>query len=236
MIAPDPVLDQTFDPANLLQTWRKYAPDLRDAPDSVLLAAAELCKRHDLNPFSGQEIRIYKSSGDDTWVTVVALDVLRRSAQNQSLYSLVPRELTTDELREIRRNIFHPDDIGWEVSLYRLDVAQQCRSAGVPYFPTVKVGLWRNKAEKMTDVFRAEISWTADEVPNGRQRSDVAKRRAERAALMEAYPLALGGDKSSASIVSWLKNILAREGQNRAIMAPRPAMLRDEDDVLHYAE
>lgn len=224
----------TYDPASLLDRWRQYASNLKDCPDEILLRAAELAKRHDLDLFSGNEIRIYQPPGSNQWVIVVALDVLRKSSQSQSLYSLVPRELTADEVKALRKDLYDPEDEGWEVSLYRLDVARQCKEIGVPYAPTVKVGLWRKRAVEIVDITRATKSWLPDEVPTGRQRSDVAKRRAERAALMEAYPLTSSQSIPTSSLLKWLSSTLAREDMSSA-MPHEKALVRDEDDMLYHS-
>lgn len=176
---------------NRLASMMQLPPDV---PDDVIWAAAQLAAAHRLDPFIG-EIYIIptgkRKNADDVWVEQyrahVGVKGLRTVARRQANFVTELTVMDADEVKAHRRDLYDPNDIGVRCTLWRLDVARECKDAGIPYRPVVGVGFWRQKAQFV----KRSSEWMADNIPNTWSAQQVAEKRAEINAIKQAFDLTL---------------------------------------------
>jgi hypothetical protein len=163
-----------------------------DVPDDVIWAAAQLSAAHRLDPFIG-EIYIIpigkKPNAAGEWIEQyrahVGIKGLRTVARRQANFITDLAVMDATEVKAYRRDLYDANDIGVRCTLWRLDVARECKDAGIPYRPTIGVGFWRQNAQKRKD------GWQPDNIPNTWTAQQVAEKRAEINAIKQAFDLAL---------------------------------------------
>lgn len=217
----------------LSERMRSMIPGASEAPATVIWKAAQIAHLHRLDPFSGdvQVYSVYSNPGNDPskWIVNVGISAWRRAAQRQAKYTATFRDMTADELQALNYR-YHPDDIGVECTLWRLDVARECKELGIPYEPVVAVGIWRKEA------YEVSKQWRSDQVPNTETPHSVAVRRAEKKALKIAFSLDYPDDEADEAPGSWqvIKGIEERVEKEERINQPvdRPEPNREEDGDL----
>lgn len=212
-------------------------PGAAGAPADVVWAAAQLAVAHRLNPFNGEIYimptgRKQDANGQwvDDWRAHVGVKGLRKKAREQAEFMTEFRDMTPDEVRAYRRGDYDPQDIGVECTLYRLDVAQSAKRAGLPYVPFRAVGFWRVKA-----VYSNKTkTWSEDNIPNTWTAQQVAKKRAEINAIKEAFDLtvevadpAATGESATFEVI---EHQLQQEKRDAALVAQPYAM--NDDGLL----
>jgi len=220
----------------LANRMRHMIPGATDAPDHAIWKAAQIAHLHKLDPFSGdvQIYSVYKNPRPDQWIVNVGISAWRRAAQRQSRYQCQFREMAPEELQALNYQ-YHPDDVGIECSLYRLDVARECNELGIPYEPARAVGLYRNQA-----YFVKGDGWKPDQIPNTETPRSVAQRRSEKKALKIAFSLdypeegTLPDTDTQWEIVDDIEERVQREEKVRAPLH-REEPNREEDGDLLYA-
>ena len=219
--------------AGLVRRMRYMIPGASDAPDPIVWKAAQIATIHRLDPFSGdvQVYSVYKKPGDDPakWIVNVGISAWRRAAQRQARYTTVFREMSPEEVQAIHQN-YSPADVGCECTLYRLDVARECKDLGIPYEPVIATGLWRKLAYKVGE------NWMPDQIPNTSTPADVAQRRAEKKALKQAFSLDFPDDEQPAAEwrVAHLERQIETEERLRAPVASG-AINREADGDIMFA-
>jgi len=166
----------------------------KEVPDSVVRATVLLSLQYGLSA-ANKEIQVIptgnEKGSDGKWHKVYAPYVgvygLIRSARRTSHFTHAETVIEADELAEIRGNLYDEMDVGMRITLWRLDLAKECKAAGIPYHPTEAVGLWRVKARY--DNYDKE--WKPDTIPNTMSRKGKAAQRALRAAIKLAYDLSI---------------------------------------------
>jgi len=221
----------------LSERMRNMIPGASDAPAAIIWKAAQIAHLHKLDPFSGdvQVYSVYKNPGNDPskWIVNVGISAWRRAAQRQAKHTAQFRDMEPDELKKLNYP-HHPNDIGVECTLYRLDVARECKELGIPYEPAVAVGIWRKQAYKVGG------DWKEDQIPNTETPHSVAKRRAEKKALKIAFSLDYPDDETDQTtdgtwqVISDLEEQVVKEEQDRQPMH-REEPNREEDGDLLFA-
>lgn len=178
--------------ASLVRRMRYMMPGGATAPDVVIWRAAQLCALHNLDPFGTGDIYIWSPYGENTtdpkkWIIHVGIAAWRRKAQDQAKYNLKPRPMPPEEVQHYRGDLYHPDDCGCEMTLWRLDVAEKCLKLGIPYAPIVTQGFWRVNAYKIEKTG----AYSPDSLANTETKADKARKRAEARALKIAFSLSL---------------------------------------------
>lgn len=166
-------------------------------PDEVIKATVLLAMQYGLSA-SNREIQIIPTGRmqvEGKWVDVyqpyVGVGGLTRSARRQSHFTHTETMLEEGELRELRGNLYDDMDVGVKITLWRLDVAKECKAAGIPYSPTMAVGLWRVKAQYRKAYKEKEAYYIPDSIPNTMSRKSKAAQRGLRAAIKVAYDLGI---------------------------------------------
>ena len=219
--------------AGLVRRMRYMIPGASNAPDAIVWKAAQIATIHRLDPFSG-DIHVYSPYRDpksDQWIVDVGISAWRRVSQRQARYSLTFCELAAEEVRQHRGEDYDPGDVGYECTLYRLDVARECQNLGIPYEATKARGFWRVKAwwDKFGKV------WSPDTLPNTCLPADVAQRRAEKKALKQAFSLDFPDEQPA---TGW--HLANRERQietEERLVAPvaRPEISREANGDIMFA-
>lgn len=166
-------------------------------PAEVLWSLAQLAVVYRLDPFNGEiyaakmgREKTADGSWQDRYVVMIGIKGFRALAHRQSLYTTAPPHvLGADEVAALRRELYDPGDIGVEVSLYRLDVARQCKQVGVPYYPSIGRGFYRIKGKAIRDNKGEVTGYHPDPIPETWTALDVAEKRAEKQAITKAYDL-----------------------------------------------
>ena len=212
-------------------------PGAADAPPDVQWAAAQLAVLHKLNPFNGEiyVIRLGKKKVGNQWVddwrTHVGVKGLRTLARRQANFMTEERELSPEEVKHLRRDNYDPKDVGVEVTLWRLDVARECKELGIPYAPVKATGFWRVKAQ----YHRQNSEWMPDSVPNTWNEYDVAAKRAEINAIKKGFDMVIDvGDPSIENDVEVLGEQVASMERDEAPIMQRE-LTYEEDGELLYA-
>jgi hypothetical protein len=175
--------------------------DERDAALPAALKAAQWVIRYGLTP--GHHVYLVKRGG--TWGAEDALEAWKESAEKisslrRSLFDVEFQEMSPEEVKAATPPGIrcHPEDQGWRARVLEFAKAREYRSMGLTYNPPWETGFWRKEAYE-------EYEWTelpngkkkkvptgrfaSDTVPNQRTPSQVAKRRAHKAALKAAFHL-----------------------------------------------
>ena len=237
-------LAQSFGERQAIEEMRNriatMIPGAVEAPADVVWAAAQLSVAHKLNPFNG-EIYIMpvgrKKTATGAWVEDYRVHIgvkgLRKKAREQANFMTEFRDLDPAEVKRLRREDYDANDVGVECTLFRLDVATQCKHAGIPYCPTRAVGIWRQKAQ----FHRKDNEWKPDGIPNTWTAQQVAKKRAEINAIKEAFDVQLDVADPSVSgddVVEAMAYHVAHEDRENAMMIVEEP-LREEDGGILFA-
>jgi len=213
-----------------------------DVPADVIWAAAQIAAAHHLDPFVG-ELYIMptgkKQNAQGVWVEQyrahVGVKGLRKIAREQANFTAKPTLMEDGEVQRYRRDMYHPDDIGVRCTLWRLDVARECKDAGIPYEPVVGVGFWRTKAQWS----KKDSAWMADNIPNTWTAQQVAEKRAEINAIKLAYDLVL--DVADPGVVDdealeYIQYKIHDEAERTLLPVPREYQVEDDGDILFAKE
>lgn len=162
------------------------------------LKAAQLTIRFGFTP--GVHVYMVKRGG--TWDAEESLEAWKEAANKHSrlekfLYDVQTRPMSPDEVRANTppNARYTSEDCGCWARVIRFDIARQYQQLGMQYDPNWVPGFWRKEAyekKEWSDAKRAYVAtgkWESDTIPNQRTPSDVARRRAMRAALKETFSL-----------------------------------------------
>jgi len=214
-----------------------------DVPADVVWAAAQIAAAHHLDPFVG-ELYIMPTGAKKNETTGqweqqyrahVGVRGLRKIAREQANFTAKLTMMDEDEVQRYRRDMYHPDDIGVRCTLWRLDVARECKDAGIPYEPVVGVGFWRTKAQWSG----SKKEWQPDNIPNTWTAQQVAEKRAEINAIKLAYDLVL--DVADPGVVDdealeYIQYKIHDEEERTFLPAPREYQVEDDGDILFAKE
>jgi hypothetical protein len=224
--------------ASLVRRMRFMMTGAATAPDPVVWRAAQLCAIHNLDPFGTGDIYIWSPYGENCadpkkWIVHVGIAAWRRKAQDQAKYNIDPRLMRAEEVAAIRRELYHPDDVGVEMTLWRLDVARECRNLGIPYTPIVTQGIWRVNAYKENGG-----TYKPDQLANTETKEEKARKRAEMKALRIAFHLDMPTDEDLADaeanwrIIQDLEQITTTEERLRAMPHKPDLNCEPDGDIL----
>ena len=223
--------------AALVARMRYMMPGASSAPDVVIWRAAQLCAIHNLDPFVTGDIYIWSPYGEDArdpkdWIVYVGIAAWRRKAQSQAKYTTQHRIMDTGELLALRGDLYHPADVGVELSLWRLDVAREAAALNIPYTPVVTVGVWRVNAFK-----KKNGTYTEDTLASTETREEKARKRAEIKALRIAFTLDMPTEDDNPidtewAIVEGLEQSVAAEERLRQPVHQKPLNYEPTGDVL----
>jgi len=218
-------------------------PGAADYPREVLLATAQIAIVYRLDPIMG-EIVIAKMGSKkvgDKWMDVYAPLITvkghRTLARRMSNYTTKTRHMTPEETKEYRRDLYDPGDVGAEITLWRLDIARECKNIDVPYEPTIGVGFWRIKArpKKENGVI---VSYAPDEIPETWTAFQVAEKRAELSAIRKAFDLRIPDHAMSDDydIEVEAGRVLDQRDREHAItQRPEKVTITEDGEVLYAA-
>jgi hypothetical protein len=232
--------------AAVRQRMLAMSPKANEAPQSVVFAAAQLAVALGLNPLNGElYIANMGSKKYPDWQALIGVKGWRKKAREQSNFMAHERDMTAEEVKAHRGDLYHLEDVGVEVTLYRMDVAAQAKFLGIPYQPVKATGFWR-KVARMKDVYvngqkTGEQEPIEDNVPETWSRRDVAAKRAEVNAIKKAYDLRFGvyvaDDDPAAGVdatFAELGRLIAMKERDEAPMA-EPNLRREADGDIIYA-
>lgn len=211
-------------------------PGAQDAPADVVWAAAQLAVSYRLDPFNGEIyiIKLGSKKVGDQWVddyrAHVGIKGLRKKAREQALFMTESRQLSADEVKAARRGDYDPGDIGVECTLWRMDIARQCKQLEIPFKPVIATGFWRVKAK----LNRKENRWEPDGIPNTWTAQDVADKRAEINAIKKAYDLTIS--VADPSLVDEDEAVRVIGAQAEAETRHRAPVKRDEYTIDENGE
>lgn len=214
-----------------------------DTPDHVIWQFAQVCTAHQLNPFTGEvyiiELGKRKDGQTGRWEKQYAVHVgvkgLRKMARRQANYQMQSRRLDAEEVRQYRRSDYDVKDVGYEVEIYRLDVARECKDAGIAYLPTKGIGFWRAKAR----YDKYEKSWKSDIVPETWSPDQVAEKRAEVSALKKAFDIELAvGDPSyeGVAVIEDMEQRIESYDRDHALPVEKEVQYEEDGNVLFAPE
>lgn len=171
-------------------------PGSDGVPSEVLFATAQLSVSLGLNPIASElYIANMGTERKPKYTPIVGIAGYRTLARRQSDFMVELRELTPEETKHRRgADMYDPQDVAYECKLYNLKLAQECKSLGIPYQPTVAYGYYRVRARakyewvnnRRTDKV---TGWISDNIPETWTRHEVAEKRAEKNAIKRAYDL-----------------------------------------------
>lgn len=172
-----------------------------DVPVEVVRQMAQLAAMYKLNPFTGDlyiiEVGSVKNDATNQYEKKYSVHVgikgLRKAARRKANYQCSFRVMSEDEVKHSRPREYAPEDIGVECTLWRLDVATECRLAGIPYMPTKAVGYWRKNAQQRF-IKGGGREWKPDNIPNTWTAEMVAEKRAEVNAIKKAFDIDVSVD------------------------------------------
>lgn len=222
----------------LADRMRNMIPGAASAPSITIWKAAQISHMHKLDPFSG-DIYVYpayKGCSDDEWIVDVGVAAWRRAAQRQAKYHAKPEVLSDEEAKQRIGEHYTPGDVGVRCTLYRLDVARECKELGIPYEPTVAYGFFRQKARYI----KSKSTWISDQLANTETKEDKATKRAEKKALKIAFSLDYADEVAARNTDGGWKVINEIEDQidsEERFRQPvhRPDLNREDDGDLLYA-
>lgn len=216
-----------------------------DAPDYVVWQFAQVCTAHELNPFTGDayiiELGSRKNDATGKWEKQYAVHIgvkgLRKMARRQANYQIVSRRMDAKEVQQYRRENYEAPDVGYEVSIYRLDVARECKDAGIPYQPVTAVGFWRMKGRSKKDNATGKITWYPDNIPETWTPDQVAEKRAEVSALKKAFDIEIasadfGGRKAEIEVVEYSQRQLTDYERDHQMIVDRDIHYEEDGNVL----
>ena len=215
-------------------------PGAADAPSDVQWAAAQLAVAHKLNPFNGEiyVMKIGSKKVDNQWVddwrAHVGVKGLRKLARVQSEFMTEARVMDASEVRAQRRGDYDPEDVGVEMTMWRLDVAERCSRINIPYRPVKSYGFWRVKAQYN----KKYKKWEPDGIPNTWTAQMVAEKRAEINAIKQAFDMQIDvADPSQERTIDELHYEVKKMDRDEAPMLRKQiaAEQYDDDGELLYA-
>lgn len=220
-------------------------PGAADFPRSVVLAAAQIAVMYRLDPIMG-EIAIAKMGSkkvNNQWIDqyqpMITLRGHRVLAHRQSNYTCNAQLLEKNHVKFYRGELYDEGDIGVEVTLWRLDVARECKESGVPYQPVKGLGFWRVKARARKDNNGKVTHYTPDEIPETWSAYQVAEKRAELTAIRKAYDLRFDEGVLSDDYDVEVEAVSVMDAQDRAtaIQERTPKVQVEPDgEVLYVTE
>lgn len=222
----------------LADRMRNMIPGAADAPNATIWKAAQIAHLHKLDPFSG-DIYVYpayKGCRDEEWIVDVGVAAWRRAAQRQAKYHALHEVLSDDETAARIGENYTPGDVGVKCTLYRLDVARECKELGIPYEPVIAFGFFRQRARQNNKT----REWYSDQLANTETREDKATKRSEKKALKVAFSLDYADEVATRnatdrwSVVGEIESKVSSEERHRLpVMREEPT--REEDGDLIYA-
>ena len=222
----------------LADRMRSMIPGASAAPNETIWKAAQIAHLHKLDPFSG-DIYVYpayKGCKDEEWIVDVGVAAWRRAAQRQAKDHARHEVMTDAETKERIGADYVAGDVGVKCTLYRLDVARECKELGIPYEPVIAFGFFRQKARFV----KSTSTWYSDQLANTETREDKATKRAEKKALKVAFSLDYADEVATRNttdrwaIVSELDERVKSEERHRLpVMRREP--VREEDGDLIFA-
>jgi len=243
---PAAVYQQSETVIALAERMRKMIPGAADAPNAAIWKAAQIASLHRLDPFAGDVwvYPAYKGCRDEEWIVDPGIGAWRRAAQRQAKYSLRHELLTDDETAARIGEHYTPGDVGMKCTLWRLDVARECKELGIPYEPTVAYGFFRNKARYI----QSRKEWFSDQLANTETKEDKAQKRAEKKALRAAFTLEFAdeimvGDnqewsvsESDSALVRRIEDKISSEERARTIIHRDEPEREADGDILWIGE
>lgn len=224
----------------------KMIPGAADLPREVVLAAAQISVVYRLDPIMGELViarmgskKAANNSWQEVYVPIITLKGLRNLARRQSNYTVATRYMSAEEVETYRGNLYHDNDIGAEVTLWRLDLASECKRLGIEYHPSIGIGFWRQNAKGKRDNNGNVTHYTPDELPETWTRHHVAEKRAESNALKKAFDLRLPGKmfEEHYDIEAEAIEVLDTQDRITAIIdTPESVIVEEDGDVLYAAE
>lgn len=222
----------------LADRMRSMIPGASAAPNETIWKAAQIAHLHKLDPFSG-DIYVYpayRGCSDEEWIVDIGVAAWRRAAQRQAKYHALHEVLAEAETNERIGENYTPGDVGVKYTLYRLDVARECKELDIPYEPVVSFGFFRQKARYI----KSKNAWIPDQLANTETRQDKATKRAEKKALKVAFSLDYADEVATRNttdrwaIVSELdERVKSEERHRQPVMRREP--VREEDGDLIFA-
>jgi len=228
--------------------WRIL--DLYDVPESerteevmrVAKKAATMCIAYGFVP--GVDVHVYQDGG--RWVADAGVRAwvasANRLAHAMGFSFLVQEvELEPDEVKKYVGAEYTPDDCGWAARVVRSDHVSLARVVGMEFDPPWCYGVWRKHARHATDEDgRPTDDWLPDPVWKSRTVSDVARQRAKKAALMDAFMLEpIAGQDASRRFAEALQQVddqIADRQHRRGVGEPmelrKPVQYEEDGDVL----
>lgn len=223
--------------AALVARMRYMMPGASSAPDVVIWRAAQLCAIHNLDPFGTGDIYIWSPYGEEArdpkdWIVYVGVAAWRRKAQSQAKYTTQHRIMDTGEVLALRGDLYHPADVGVELSLWRLDIAREAAALNIPYTPVITVGIWRVNAFK-----KKNGTYIEDSLANTETREEKARKRAEIKALRIAFTLNMPTEDDPTidtewSIIEGLEQSVTTEERLRQPVYQPPPNREPDGDIL----
>lgn len=171
----------------LSERMRKMIPGAAKAPSAAIWKAAQIAALHRLDPFHGDVwvYPAYKGCKDEEWIVDTGVSGWRRSANRQAKYTVKFDLLMDDETAARIGPDYAEGDVGVKCTLWRLDIARECKDLDIPYEPTVAYGFFRHKARYI----QSRDEWFSDQLANTETKADKAEKRAEKKALKKAFSL-----------------------------------------------
>lgn len=217
----------------LVRRMRFMIPGAAESPDAIVWKAAQLATIHKLDPFSGDVwvYPAYQGCKPEEWIVDVGVSAWRRVAQRQAKYTCIFEQLSSDETRGRIGEDYTPEDVGVKCTLYRLDVARECKELGIPYEPVVAYGFWRKQARYI----KSRNTWIADQLANTETKEDKAKKRAEKKALKVAFSLDFPDEQPGGGEwrVADLERQIEREERARLPVAQKQLVTEEDGDVIY---
>lgn len=214
----------------LADRMRKMIPGAAQAPSAAVWKAAQVATLHRLDPFNG-DVWVYPASrgcSDDEWIVDTGVSAWRRAAQRQAKYTLQAELLIEDETAARIGENFTPGDVGVKVTLWRLDIARECKELGIPYQPTVAYGFFRQKARQAKNG-----TWYADQLANTETKEDKATKRAEKKALRQAFTLEFADEIVVGKDAEWTVQEVTNRIEDKIASEERARSIvhQDNDDI-----
>lgn len=226
-------------------------PGAEGVPKSVLWASAQLAVSLNLNPLNGEiYIANFGSAKNPKYQPIIGVAGRRKMARRQAEYMDTYEEMSEEDLRKRRGSLYDEGDVGVTCTLYRLDMAGQCKRLGIPYSPTVASGYWRVNArevKKWSDSARTYVGtgeFYSDNIPESWTAYEVAEKRALSNALKKAYDmtdqeqqareLGVSFDVDEAA-VTLIDELAESDRRETAFTAKRPKHADDPDDDVLFA-
>lgn len=217
----------------LVRRMRFMIPGAADSPDAIVWKAAQLATIHKLDPFSGDVwvYPAYQGCKPEEWVVDVGVSAWRRAAQRQAKYTCAFEQLTDTEAAARIGEDYTSEDVGVKCTLYRLDVARECKELGIPYEPVITYGFWRKQARYI----KSRNTWIPDQLANTETREDKAKKRAEKKALKIAFSLDFPDDQPAMGEwrVADLERQVEREERARLPVTQKQLVTEEDGDVIY---